>query len=172
MGAFDDWVNRGGTNMTGGGGGGGNNRGPGMNRGGRPNHGGGTPGMGGGGKPKRKKKNAGDLTPDGPLAGDDYTLDFYNTNPQQGFNHSMTNLGFNMGQGDAFSNWLNRQYESAYADYQGLTADPANQNLRWDQHLAGLGDKNAWINKYNLDTLANKGLTYAPYEGQSRWLAF
>jgi hypothetical protein len=146
-------------------------RGPGMNRGGHGGHGGG--GMGNPLMPRerrqqrRQDRNA---LVEPPKTSDDLTMQFYNDNPQEGFGASMSGLGFNMGGGDAFSGWMNRQFEPTYQNF--MTQKLGNENLRFDHFLTGLGGPDYWRNAYNMAGMDAKQLTYAPYEGQSRWLAF
>jgi hypothetical protein len=149
-------------------------RGPGMNRGGHGGHGGG--GMGNPLMPRerRQQRRQDQRAALGgpPATSDDLTMQFYNDNPQEGFGASMSGMfgpGV-MGGGDAFSGWMNRQFEPTYQNF--MTQKLGNENLRFDHYIAGLGGPEYWRNAYNMAGMEAKGLTYSPYQGQSRWLAF
>jgi hypothetical protein len=147
-------------------------RGPGMNRGGHGGHGGG--GMGNPLMPRerRQQRRQDQRAALGgpPATSDDKLMEFYNTNPQEGFGASMSGLGFNMGGHDAFSQFMNRQFEPTYGNF--MTQKLGNENLRFDHYLTGLGGPAYWRNLYNMAPMEAKGLRYGDYEGLSRTLAF
>lgn len=108
----------------------------------------------------------------------------FETDPQGGFNAFASASGMSpMGQ-DAFGQWLQRQYDIEQQNFSTLRADDQNQNLSWFDYLGNLAGvpygkpgwqdayKRFWLGKYQNDSMANRGLSDAPYQGQTRWLAF
>lgn len=120
-----------------------------------------------------------------PLFSDnsEYEQGVFKENPQAGFNAFASSAGMSpMGQ-DNFGQWLQRQYDIEQANYQTLAADDQNQNLTWYDYLGNLAGvqygkpgwedayKQFWMGRYANDSMANRGLSDAPYQGQTRWLA-
>jgi hypothetical protein len=102
-----------------------------------------------------------------------YEDDFANLNPEAAWHGGLTSKGFNPARGDAMSNYLmSNAYDNARGAFeaQQSSADFA-ANTGWDDAIAGIS-RNSLIHDYKDAPLDAKGLSYAPYEGFSRWMAF
>lgn len=116
----------------------------------------------------------------------DWENSYFDANPREGFNAWLSQSGMiaNAAAPDAYGQWLARQHDPLYAQYTALIADDANQQLSYMDYLGGLAgtpygqpgyheaSQKFWRDRYNADSMENKGLNDAPYIGQSRWLAF
>lgn len=203
--------NRDGMNRRGGGGPGANVNRPNRNRGGGGGGGGPKPGLG----PKLPTVDAaigldapatgqlggafamGAGTQFGPGAGsstvgasfsdkNDWESGFFENNPQQAFQAHLGASGLTAGGDDLQGQWLqNDLYPRMYAEYQALTADAANQNLSWLDHLGNVvgvpygqpgydeAARRYYQHLWNTEQSTTRG--YAPTQstpGQSRWLAY
>jgi len=166
MGAFKDFMNRGGAPaMAKPRGGGGNNRNRNRNNNGNKNKqksktkggGGDPPSIG----PELPTLNA-DLGLNAPNTGgaggafsmssagfgvgnkpafsdkSEYEQTFFKDNPQGGFNAFASAAGMSPTGQDAFGQWLGRQYDLEQQNYQMLAGDDQNQNLSWFDYLGNL----------------------------------
>jgi hypothetical protein len=203
--------NRDGMNRRGGGGPGANVNRPNRNRGGGGGGGGGKPGLG----PKVPVVDAaiglnapatgqlggafamGAGTQFGPGASSGtlgqsfsdknaYESSFFKTNPEAAFKAHLGASGLTVGGDDLQGQWMqNDLYPRLYGEYEALTADAANQNLSWFDHLGNLAGvpygqeghdealKRYLQHLYNTEQSTTRG--YAPTQatpGQSRWLAY
>jgi hypothetical protein len=102
-----------------------------------------------------------------------YEADFANLNPEAAWHGSLTSKGFAPAKQDAMGNYL---MSNAYDTHRGAfeaqqsSADFA-AGTGWDDYLSGVS-RDSLIHDYKAAPLDAKGLSYAPYEGFSRWMAF
>ncbi len=102
-----------------------------------------------------------------------YADDYANANPEATWNKDLTGKGFNMARGDAMANYMNTTaYDNAHTTFEGLqgNADYA-ASTGWNDYLGGVS-RDSLIHDYKAAPMDAKGLSYAPYEGFTRWMAF
>lgn len=126
----------------------------------------------------------GDLPGGGFNGGNDYESGYFDENPEAGARAFLQSAGLSPGGRDAFGQWMEGETQRMYQDYQALQAEGDNRNLTFLDYLGNIGavpyGQPNWADsfnrfmqeKYAYTPLEMKGLSYAPYEGGTRWLAF
>lgn len=126
----------------------------------------------------------GDLPGGGFNGGNDYESGYFDENPEAGARAFLQSAGLSPGGRDAFGQWMEGEMQRMYQDYQALVAESDNQNLTFLDYLGNIGavpyGQANWADsfnkfmqeKYAYTPLEMKGLSYAPFEGGTRWIAF
>jgi hypothetical protein len=116
--------------------------------------------------------------------GNAYEDSFFRENPQAGARAFLQSAGLSPGGRDAFGQWMEGEMQRMYEDFDAMRAESDNQNLSFLDYLANIGavpyGSPNWADsfnrfmqqKYAYTPLEMKGLSYAPFEGGTRWLAF